>query len=184
MKKIQLNEISTKIFNIDKTIDSIIFDIQSLKKSYFYFHNFIKSMEIVKLYEWETMKINYNQIRKSITATNNEYISIITMFSDNSFHYLNKEFEKEKIKEYIDKVCNKLDLIKFEFANLKKNQSYTSKVCSNLKKNNSIFKIYIYKPEYENLIKELDSIYYELIKLNKDYKELKGKRICICNSFN
>lgn len=184
MNKIQLNDILLKLEELDKKLDYISIDIQSLKKSHFYFHNFYKIMEIVKLYEWKNIKINYNKIKKLITASNKDYINIITIFSNNSFHFLNKEKEKENIKLFIDKVCNKLDLIKFQFNDLKKNQKNTSRICSNLKKNNYIFKIYNFKPEYENFIKELDNIYYKLIELNKYNKELKKKFISICNGID
>jgi hypothetical protein len=138
------------------------------------FYNFVNIMNLFEIYNWEHLKNEYNFIKKDITKDKNLNKPIIKTYSE-IISYCT-EIEINDTNNMIKKISDDIQLMLFEFIELKKIHNETTNKCKIYSKSEDIIKIPNLIPEIEPYIKKMYEFYIDIKQINDIIKMIKNKK--------
>jgi hypothetical protein len=134
-------------------------------------------MKMYEIYKWSGLKMDYNQIKKTVTQAKKVpnvitkmYGKIIGYFDYNNINRINNQIKK--IGELNQNML-------FHFNELKKIHDDVHNKCKYMVKNNQITKIEIITDEIKPLIQKLYENYIDIQLVNKQTNNLKSIKMSI-----
>jgi hypothetical protein len=165
------------INNIEKKLEDTIINIEENNKKHKEFIVFIELMKMYEIYKWSGLKMDYNQIKKTVTQAKKVpnvitkmYGKIIGYFDYNNINRINNQIKK--IGELNQNML-------FHFNELKKIHDDVHNKCKYMVKNNQITKIEIITDEIKPLIQKLYENYIDIQLVNKQTNNLKSIKMSI-----
>lgn len=146
------------------------------------FVNFVDLMDIYEIYKWDEIKSDYIKVKKNITITKKNLIKINQTYG-NIANYYNSE-EQNILNHTIKKINEDLDLIIYNFNNLKKVHYDTHNKCKYMNKNLTITKIENKNDHNNKLIDKIYQMYDEIKLANKQLLTIRSKKMEFLSEIN
>ena len=170
-------ELLSLINNIEKTLEDTIINIEDNNKKHKEFIVFVELMKMYEIYKWSGLKMDYNQIKKTVTQAK-KVPNVITKMYGKIIGYFDYN-NVNRINNLIKKIGELNQNMLFQFNELKKVHDDVHNKCKYLVKNNQITKIEKITDEIKPLIQKLYENYIDIIFVNKQTNNLKSIKMSI-----
>lgn len=176
IKKEKVNESKKKLIElIDETINNTNNNIIQLNKEIDR-HNelidFLNKTHIFQQYYWESIKMDYNIIRKKVTQDKKKYKIITKLYGNIISYYSNNEINEINLR--IANIKDMIDKMIFDKIILNKIHTNTRLKCASI--NNNILKIELLSDNIKPIMNKLYNNYDQMKLLNKNLGQLKTQK--------
>jgi hypothetical protein len=186
IKKDKINlekkHLETQIKDIKVEINKYSLLIKTNNQDHIDFMNFIEYMNIFEIYKWDAIKKDYIEAKKNVTIIKKNVKKIIQSYGDIAQYYICDG--TNNMNETIQNLNQDLELLIFNFNNLKKNHSDTHNKSKYLMKNSSVAKIDEINNKNKKLIDKLYHLYEEIKDAKKQMTNMKSKKLDFLRTIN